>query len=83
MRTTSPRPASSRPQSDFARSAVFTEFSGRDARALDQADFQDRAPDQLPQRHIEADAGGRISLDQLAAALRLGSDDAESQTAGV
>ncbi len=83
MSTTTTRPAASRRNPNFARDAVFAAFRPRQARALDQADFQDRAPDQLPQRHIEADAGGGISLDQLAAALRLdGGDDAESQTAG-
>ncbi len=32
----------------FARAAVFAEFRARDARALDQADFVDRAPGELP-----------------------------------
>ena len=35
----------------YARAAVFEEFSPRDARALDQDDFRDRAPNQEP-RHI-------------------------------
>ncbi len=83
MPTTTTRPASSRPQSDFARSAVFTEFSGRDARALDQADFVDRDPEQLSRLHTEADASGEIAVDRIAHALRQVGDDVESQTAGV
>ncbi len=54
----------------FARSAVRLEFRGRDARHLDQAGFIDRAPDQHPRRHTEANANGEIALDQLAAGLR-------------
>ena len=37
-------------RASFARSAVSEEFRSRDARALDQADFQDRAPRQQPAR---------------------------------
>ena len=81
MTTTSARPASSR-RNSFARSAVYLEFRGRDARHLDQAGFIDRAPDQAPRRHIEADAVGALALDQLAATLRQVGDD-DSQTAGV
>ena len=61
------------------RDAVFAAFRPQQARALDQADFQDHAPDQLPRRLTEADASGEVPLDQLAAALRLDADDAESQ----
>ena len=37
-------------RASFARSAVSEEFRSRDARALDQADFQDRAPRQQAAR---------------------------------
>ncbi len=36
-----------RHRADFARAAVFTEFSPRDAKAILQADFVDRAPGDL------------------------------------
>ncbi len=45
----------------FARSAVLTEFRARDARALDQADFIDRRPNQA--RHlgdVAADVVGNV-----------------------
>ena len=80
MPTTSLRPASSR-RNSFARDAVFAAFGPRQARALDQADFQDHAPDQLPRRLTEADASGEVALDQLAAALRLNGDAAEPSAA--
>ena len=74
MATTSTRPVASR-RTSFARDAVRLEFRGRDARHLDQAGFIDRAPDQHPRRHTEANANGEIALDQLAAGLRqVGSD---------
>ncbi len=41
----------SKRRADFARQAVRLEFRPRDARALDQGDFRDRAPNQSP-RHI-------------------------------
>ena len=81
MRTTFLRPAASWRNPNFARDAVFAAFRPRQARALDQADFQDRAPDQLPQRHTEAIASGELALDQLAAALRLTGDDAAGPAA--
>ena len=37
----------------FARGAVFVEF-GRDAWALDQGDFEDRKPWEMPMRSPEA-----------------------------
>ena len=43
MRITSMRPVSSRCNS-FARNAVYLEFRGHDAKAIDQSDFVDRAP---------------------------------------
>ena len=49
-RATRPAAYTSCPQhrTDLARAAVYTEFGARDARALDQGDFQDRQPDQPP-----------------------------------
>ncbi len=43
-----------RRRADFARQAVFTEFGARFARALDQADFVDRLPGELPMSSPEA-----------------------------
>ena len=43
MTITSVRPASSRSNA-FACSAVYLEFRGRDAKAIDQGTFVDRAP---------------------------------------
>jgi hypothetical protein len=42
-----------RHRADFARAAVFAEF-GRHAWALDQGDFVDRKPWQMPTRSPEA-----------------------------
>ena len=54
MHTTPKPPASSQRNSKqstaFARAAVIEEFRPCDARALDQGDFQDRAPHQQPRR---------------------------------
>ena len=49
-------------RASFARSAVSEEFRSRDARALDQADFQDRRPDQAPRQlgDIAADVVGNV-----------------------
>ena len=43
-----------RHHADFARQMVIAEFGWRFARALDQADFADRAPGQLPHPSPEA-----------------------------
>ncbi len=43
MIITSMRPVSSR-RTPFARNAVFLAFRARDAKAIDQSDFVDRAP---------------------------------------
>ena len=77
MSTMMTRPAASRRNSAFARAAVFTEFRGRDARAIDQGNFVDRAPDQTPHRRAVTDVGDAFALDQLAAALLLDGDDAD------
>ena len=79
MPITSTRSASSRPQSDYARSAVFAAFRARDAKAIEQGAFVDRQPGQIPRRHIETDAGREVALDHLAAALQL-DDDAGPST---
>ena len=47
-RTNPPFNPGRRHRADFARQAVIAEFSWHFARALDQADFVDRAPGQLP-----------------------------------
>ena len=56
-RTSSPTGNPSNPdrryRTDFARAAVFAEF-GRHAFALDQGDFVDRKPWQMPSRAPEA-----------------------------
>ena len=39
-----------RRSADFARQATIAEFGGRYARALDQADFVDRLPNEAPRR---------------------------------
>ena len=77
MHITPTRPAASRRNSDFARDAVFTEFSGRDAKAVDQGAFVDRVPDQAPRRRRQA------VLERLAHALLVDGDgdDVESQAA--
>ena len=51
-----------RKSTSFARAAVSVEFRGRDARALDQADFVDRRPDQAPRRlgDIAAEVVGNV-----------------------
>ncbi len=61
MHTTATRPASSR-RNSLARAAVFAEFRPRDARAIDQAGFIDRRPDQAPRLHAEFNAGGEAVL---------------------
>ena len=81
MTTTPTRQAASRLQSDFARAAVYLEFRGRDARAIEQGAFVDRQPDRLPRRRSEVIASGEVALDQLAAALRQVGGDAESSAA--
>ncbi len=43
-----------RTNADFARQATIAEFGWRHARALDQADFCDRPPDQFPAPTPEA-----------------------------
>ena len=48
----------------FARDAVHLEFRGRDAKAIEQGDFVDRVPDQVPRRHTEADAVGALASPQ-------------------
>ncbi len=40
--------SASKRRAAFARSAVYEEFQPHHARAIDQADFLDRAPDQAP-----------------------------------
>ena len=57
---------SNRRHDDFARDAVFAEFRGRDARAIDQGDFEDRRPHEFARPLA---AGGRKPA--LAAAPRL------------
>ena len=79
MATTSTRPAASRRNPNYARDAVFAAFGPRQAHALDQGAFVDRAPDQISHRITEANAGGEVALDQLAEALSQVGDDAESQ----
>lgn len=74
QRTTAPDPQDLERRAAFAKSAVYLEFRGRDARAGDQSSFVDRQPDQLPHRHAEADANGEIALDRLAEALRLNAE---------
>ena len=69
MPTTMTRPASSRHSSTYARSAVYLAFRGRDARALDQADFVDRAPNQVSRRHTDAIPRWQSVLERLAVAL--------------
>ena len=81
MPTTTTCSASSRP-SNFARDAVFAAFRPQQARALDQADFIDRQPDQLPRRLTEADTGvGEVALDHLAKILRQVGGDAAGTSA--
>ncbi len=77
MPTTTTRLAASRRNPNHARDAVFAAFRPQQARALDQADFIDRQPDQLPHRRIEPDASGDLALDQLAEVILL---DAEQET---
>ena len=50
-------------RASFARSAVSEEFRSRDARALDQADFQDRPPHRQPARlgNVTADITSTIA----------------------
>ena len=67
--TTSLRPASSRRSSAFARAAVRLEFRARDAKAIEQDDFVDRQPGQLPRRLTKADTSNELALDQLAEAI--------------
>ena len=69
----SPCSAASR-RTDYARSAVFAAFQGRDARALDQDDFTDHSPQQIRFQRSEAIAPRQAILDQLAAALQLDDD---------
>ena len=52
-RTGKPYNPGRRHRANFARSAVFSEF-GRHAWALDQADFVDRLPGDLPRQSPEA-----------------------------
>lgn len=52
-RTNRPSNPGRRVRASFARAAVHTEF-GRHAWALDQADFVDRAPGELPRPAPEA-----------------------------
>ena len=52
-RTSHPSNPDRRHRADFARAAVFAEF-GRHAWALDQADFKDRKPGQMPARAPDA-----------------------------
>ncbi len=52
-RTNKPSNPGRRVRASFARAAVHTEF-GRHAWALDQADFEDRKPWQMPTRSPEA-----------------------------
>ena len=53
---------SPRKSTSFARAAVFEEFRGRDARALDQADSPDRRPDQAPSQlgYVAAEVVGNV-----------------------
>ena len=71
MPTTFPRSAASRRNPNYARDAVFAAFRPRQARALNQADFQDRAPDQLP-RTCAPPTGtvAELALERLAEILR-------------
>ena len=84
--TTAPRPASAPNSQDlkrraaFAKAAVYSEFRGRDALALNQDAFVDRVPDKAPRLHIETDTGREVALDHLAAALQLDDDDAGPST---
>ena len=68
MTTTPTRPAASR--RTFSRSAVYLEFRGRDAKAIDQSAFVDRAPAPPPRRYAEAGVGGAHVIDQFSVALR-------------
>ena len=54
----------------FAKTAVYAEFSGRDAKAVDQDGFTDHSPQQFRRLHIEAIPRRQAVLDQLAEALR-------------
>ncbi len=73
--TTATRLASSRHSSTYARDAVFSEFSGRDARHLDQTSFIDRAPNQVPRTCAPpTTTGGAAVLERLVAALRLNAE---------
>ncbi len=69
MTTTPTRPAASR-RNFFARSAVYLEFQGRDAKAIDQSAFVDRDPAPPPRRYAEAGVGGAHVIDQFSVALR-------------
>ncbi len=55
-------------RANFARQAVIAAFGWRHARALDQADFVDRMPDQAGCRH--SDAVGALALERLEEAFR-------------
>ena len=56
--TRTPRNPNSR--TSFAHEAVYEEFRPRDARALDQADFVDRAPNETPP--LAAEVLARLEL---------------------
>ena len=53
-RTDKPFSPGRRRRADFARQAVFAAFGSRYGKALDQADFIDRAPGELPGPSPEA-----------------------------
>ena len=53
-RTNKPSNPDRRHRADFARQATIDSFGWRFARALDQADFVDRAPGQFPLASPEA-----------------------------
>ncbi len=53
-RTGKPFSSGRRHRANFARQATIDAFSWRFARALDQADFVDRAPGEIPRSSPEA-----------------------------
>ena len=83
QRATGPNSQDLKRRAAFAKAAVYAEFSGRNARALDQGGFTDHSPQQIRRWRSEAVARRQAILERLAAALLLDDDgdDAEPSAA--